>query len=135
MSRRFLLRRLIEAAYNNKTLRLGVNAVNYADDDRAEGSILVLRDLTGGIAFVDDQHAFADTHAHAAIDRDEIAAGFTRKIFLLDDHHLLPVIEWVIDRRDDVASDGADDHGEINSSVGTDRRAVRRFRRARRSRP
>ena len=38
-------------------LHFGVDAVNDAHDDRAEGGLAVLHDLTGGIALVDDQHA------------------------------------------------------------------------------
>src|SRR6266850_1880939 len=99
------------ALQHHETLRLGVDAVNYTDNDRAKRGVFILHDLAGGIAFVDDQHAFADAHAHAAVNGDEIAAGFACEIFLLNDHHLLPVIERVIDRRDDVTSDSADNHG------------------------
>src|ERR1017187_683852 len=97
-------------SHAERTLRLDIDAVNYADNDGTERGILVLHDLAGGIAFVDDQHALADTHAHAAVDGDEIAAGFAAEILFLDDEQFFARVERMIDRRDDVAPDSAEDH-------------------------
>src|SRR5438034_852689 len=103
-----------------KNLRLSVYAVNDADDDRTQRRLGVADNLPGGVAFVDDEHALAHACANAAVDRNQVAARFACEIFLLNDHEFLSVVERMIDRRDDVASDGADDHGAMESMVGTD---------------
>jgi hypothetical protein len=90
--------------------RLGVDAVNYPNNNGAEWGLVVLHDLPGGVSLVDDQHAFANARAHAAIDGDKITGGFAGEIFPLDDEQFLAVVERMIDRRDNVTSDGSEDH-------------------------
>lgn len=91
-------------------LRPVINLVNYRHNNGAQRGLAIFHDLPGGVAFINDQHALADTHTHAAINGDEIAAGLPGKILFLDDHHLLPVVERVVDRRNDGTPDSADDH-------------------------
>src|SRR5437667_11233356 len=93
-----------------KNLRLSVDAVHDADDDRTQRRLGVAENLPGGVAFIDDEHALAHACANPAVDRHQISARVACEIFLLNDQEFLSVVERMINRRNDMASDGADDH-------------------------
>src|ERR1035438_7750944 len=97
----------------NRASWLLVNAVNYADDDRTERCVGIANDLASGVTFINDQHPFADAGTYPAVHCDEVAASLASEIFLFDHQQPLAGVEGMIDGRDDVPSDGADNHAGI----------------------
>src|SRR5439155_23117246 len=96
--------------HTTKTLRLDVHAVNDPNNDRAHRGLRITHDLPRRISFVNHQHPIPHARSHTAVNRHKVAARFAGEVFFLHDQQFLAGVERVVDRRNDVPFDGADDH-------------------------